>query len=295
MVFDIKKIATYLGHRDSVYSIGPGIQEGKMMSGSGDGYLVEWNSPEEGIPFAKVNHPIYAFAQVPKEKTLWLAENSVGIHQINTDSKKVVNTYALGKSSLFFVQIFGDRIFMGDNHGYLHVLQNGTFTQHQAVSTKSLRTLAINEARGEMAVGSSDHSIYILDLDTLQPIKKVEGHLNSVFTLCYHGHFLISAGRDARIRLWDSSLDYLPVTEIPAHNYTIHHLLPVEEYGLLASCSMDKSIKIWDLEDMRLLKVIDKGKFASHGTSVNRLWWNRASQSLFSASDDRTISEWKLF
>lgn len=295
MVFDIKKIASYQGHKDSIYALGPGVQEGKMMSGSGDGYLVEWNSPEEGKPFAQVKHPIYAFLHKPQEGTLWLAENSVGIHQIDTHSKKVEHTYSLGKSSLFFIQSVGHRILIGDNHGFLHVLEQGKFTHHLPISPKSIRAIAVHEGRNELAIGSSDHCIYILDLQTFAPVKTIHGPLNSVFTLCYHEHFLISSGRDARIRLWDSSLDYLAVTEIPAHNYTIHHLLPLPDQGLLASCSMDKSIKLWDLEDMRLLKVIDKGKFASHGTSVNRLWWNTYSQTLFSGSDDRTISEWKLF
>lgn len=295
MLFDIKKIGSYQGHKDSIYALGAGIQPGRMMSGSGDGYLVEWKSPEEGLPFAKVNHPIYAFAHQEEKKTLWLGENTVGVHRINTESKKVEASYGLGKSSLFFMHSTGDRLLVGDNLGFLHVLVDGKFTHHVQVSAKSLRCIAVHEERREIAIGSSDHRIYLLDLDTYAPIKTVEGHLNSVFTLCYHEHFLISAGRDARIRLWDCSLNYLPVTEILAHNYTVHHLIPLAEHGLLASCSMDKSIKLWSLQDMRLLKVIDKGKFASHGTSVNRLWWNRISQTLFSGSDDRTISEWKLF
>jgi WD40 repeat protein len=55
---------------------------------------------------------------------------------------------------------------------------------------------------------------------------------------------------------------------------------------------MDKSIKVWDLEDLKLLKVIDKARHAGHGTSVNKLFWT--TDQLFSASDDRSISAWDI-
>jgi WD40 repeat protein len=58
---------------------------------------------------------------------------------------------------------------------------------------------------------------------------------------------------------------------------------------------MDKSIKLWDARDLKLKKVIDKARNASHGTSVNKLLWREKDQVLLSASDDRTISMWNLF
>jgi WD40 repeat protein len=55
---------------------------------------------------------------------------------------------------------------------------------------------------------------------------------------------------------------------------------------------MDKSIKVWDLEELKLLKVIDKARHAGHGTSVNKLLWTPGQ--LLSASDDRSISAWDV-
>jgi WD40 repeat protein len=57
---------------------------------------------------------------------------------------------------------------------------------------------------------------------------------------------------------------------------------------------MDKSIKVWNLDEMKLLKVIDKGRHAGHGTSVNKLIWTDYQTQLVSASDDKTISVWKI-
>jgi len=297
MNFEINKLATYKGHKDSVYDLAEGITAGRILSASGDGYLVEWVSPEEGVPVARVNHPVYAFEHNRQQGRIWLGENSEGLHLIDTAGKKVEASLKLGKVSVFCILSAGNVTLAGNSLGYIHVIDNrqNSFIKHLQVSGKSIRALAVNEALGELAVGSSDHRIHIYDLDTLALKKNLEGHTNSVFTLAYHGQYLISSGRDAHIRIWDSTLDYLPAAVVPAHNYAINHVLPLKGTELLASCSMDKSVKIWDINSMRLMKVIDKGKFASHGTSVNRLWWNENTQRLFSGSDDRTISEWSLF
>lgn len=297
MNFEINKLATYKGHKDSVYDLAEGITAGRILSASGDGYLVEWVSPEEGVPVARVNHPVYAFEHSREQGRIWLGENSEGLHRIDTERKKAEAFLKLGKVSVFTIVSAGNKTLAGNSLGYIHVIDNqqNSFIRHLPVSAKSIRSIAVNESLGEFAAGSSDHSIRIYDLDTLELKKTIEGHSNSVFTLAYHEQYLISSGRDAHIRIWDSTLDYLPAAAVPAHNYAINHILPLKGTALLASCSMDKSIKIWDINSMRLLKVIDKGKFASHGTSVNRLWWNENTQRLFSASDDRTISEWSLF
>ena len=57
---------------------------------------------------------------------------------------------------------------------------------------------------------------------------------------------------------------------------------------------MDKSIKVWDAESEKLLKVIDKSRHAGHGTSVNKLLWSDYNDQLISASDDRQISVWDI-
>ena len=296
MNFEITKAATYKGHKDSVYALAEGITEGKLLSAAGDGYLVEWNSPEEGIPVARVSHPIYAFEHRKEHQQVWLGENSEGIHLINTTQKKAEVFLKLGKVSVFSIVSAGNKTLVGSSRGYIHVIDNQTnsFIKHLPVTDKSIRAIAVNEGSGEIAAGASDHCIHIYDLDTLELKTTIAAHTNSVFTLAWHEHYLLSSGRDAHINIWDSSLAWLPVASVPAHNYAINHILPLKGTPFLASCSMDKSIKIWDIDNLRLLKVIDKGKYASHGTSVNRLWWNERSQSLFSASDDRTISEWKL-
>ena len=76
--------------------------------------------------------------------------------------------------------------------------------------------------------------------------------------------------------------------------YAINYLSYREDGKCLATCSMDKSIKIWDVENRKLLKVIDKARNAGHGTSINKVLWSTYSGNIVSVSDDRTISIWQL-
>jgi WD40 repeat protein len=79
-----------------------------------------------------------------------------------------------------------------------------------------------------------------------------------------------------------------------AHLYAINHLDFSPNGKHFVTCSMDKSIKVWDAEKLKLLKVIDRARHAGHGTSVNKVLWTKYQDQLLSASDDRTISVWNL-
>jgi WD40 repeat protein len=82
--------------------------------------------------------------------------------------------------------------------------------------------------------------------------------------------------------------------DIPAHLFAINHITFSPQGNWFATCSMDKSIKIWDTQHFKLLKVIDKARYAGHGTSVNKLVWTNYQDFLVSGSDDRTLSLWEI-
>jgi WD40 repeat protein len=76
--------------------------------------------------------------------------------------------------------------------------------------------------------------------------------------------------------------------------YAINNISYRPDGKYFATCSMDKSIKIWDASTFRLLKVIDKSRHAGHATSVNKLLWTAYEDQLVSASDDHTLSIWNI-
>jgi WD40 repeat protein len=105
---------------------------------------------------------------------------------------------------------------------------------------------------------------------------------------------LLSGSRDARLKIWDVEAGYVLEKEIVAHTFAINYIDFSPNSNYFATCSMDKSVKIWDSESFKLLKVIDRARHAGHGTSVNKLLWTKYDNQIVSASDDRTISVWKI-
>jgi hypothetical protein len=149
---------------------------------------------------------------------------------------------------------------------------------------------------GELLLGCSDNVIYHLNAN-LNVEAKYLWHQNSVFGITYFPDTkeVVSTGRDAKLVFSSLKEGLLEKKEqVAAHMYAINDLARHKDGKHFASCSMDKSIKIWSLKDHKLLKVIDKARHAGHGTSVNKLVWSTYNNQLISCSDDRIISIWNI-
>jgi WD40 repeat protein len=301
MNFNIQKIDQFTGHKDCVYTLEHTNTPGGFLSAGGDGLLVAWNTqfPDLGKPIAKIPNSVYALLHIKEQNELWIGNNYEGIHRINTLNNAQSGSLKLGKQAFFDIKTWGQNLFVAENTGRIVVIDKERLCikKHLHASEKSARTMAINPKYGELAVGYSDHSIKIFDIDTLQLKKNWVAHKQSVFSLLYSEDHerLISGGRDAHLKIWEVDNQYGLAHDIPAHLFAINHLAALPEHSLIATCSMDKTIKLWDAKTLKLLKVIDKARHAGHGTSINKILWLPENQTLLSASDDRTISMWKLF
>jgi len=164
------------------------------------------------------------------------------------------------------------------------------------LSEKSVRSIAINPVRAEMAIGFSDHAIRVVSLTDYALLHEIKGHTNSVFTVRYTPDYqhLITGSRDAHLKIWSVNKNYDLRESVAAHLYAINHMDFSPDGKHFVTCSMDKSIKVWDAQHFKLLKVIDRARHAGHGTSVNRLLWSHHHNQLLSCSDDKTISIWDL-
>lgn len=297
----VQKIAALTGHRDAVYALtgGPGAT---VFSSGADGMVVGWDSADparEGELLARVENSVYALRWLAEPGLLVLGHNFQGIQAIDLATKTLAFATALPPVAIFEIVVSESRqrLYAALGDGTLAVLSLPDFrvTQLLRISQKSLRCLALHEGRSELAVGSSDWKTYVLNLDSLEVKFTLVESTNSVFSVAYapDGR-LLTAGRDAQIRAWDVAADYVLLQTVPAHMYTINHLAFSPDGRYLASCSLDKSIKIWDAATLTLLRVLDKARAAGHGTSVNRLVWPGAENRLVSCSDDRSLAVWAV-
>lgn len=298
MKVNVSKSGIMTGHKDCVYALAPSPESHIFFSGAGDGMIVQWDltDMEHGQLIARVPNSIYALHYLAGPDLLVVGHNYEGIHLIDWRNKKEIASLKCAQGSIFDIQSHQQYAYIGDSSGTLTVvdLKSWRVVSSRKYADKSLRTIAIHPERNEMALGFSDHKIRIVSMETLDVLIELDDHSNSVFTLTYNpgSDLVYSAGRDARLLIWDALNGYQLKDDIIAHMYAINNISFSPDGKHFVTCSMDKSIKIWDANSFRLLKVIDKARHAGHGTSVNKTLW--LDDALISASDDRTISAWDL-
>jgi WD40 repeat protein len=296
----VQRLHSFSGHRDCVYALQPSNHENIFFSAAGDGMIVQWDqsNPEQGEVVAKLSNSVYALHYERVTRVLIAGHNYDGMHVLDAENKKQIGSLHFTQAAIFDLQSNGKDVFAACGDGTITSidLEKLTVKKKEKHAEKSARTIAIHPTRGELAVGYSDHMIRIFDMDSLRLKHEWRAHVNSVFSLRYSpdGNFLFSGSRDARLKVWDVQAGYMQVTEIVAHMYAINHIEFSPDGKHFVTCSMDKSIKVWDLEELKLLKVIDKARHAGHGTSVNKLLWTSYQSRLLSASDDRSVSAWDL-
>lgn len=293
---EVKKRHTFLGHNDSIYTLQV-IDDFRFVSAGGDGMVVMWDlrAPDEGEVVVKIPNAVYALAYDPSEEMLLVGQNNDGIHKIDLKTKQEVGSIQLGEYQIFAIKLIDQQVFVALSNGELvqlsrdlHILSRTKFAND--------RIRSIDAKEGEIVLGCSDNIIRIIDRSTLALKKEIKGHKNSVFATKFHPSekYLLTAGRDAHIKVWDTQADYVLRESIAAHLYTVNDVIFREDGRYFVSASMDKAIKLWDAHNFRLLKVLDKHRHAGHGNSVNKLLWMNYQDLLVTCSDDRSISVWEI-
>jgi WD40 repeat protein len=295
----VEKKASFTGHKDSIYSLEKGITEGEFYTSGADGMVVRWNTamPDQGELVAQLPSSVYAMHCLLEHGILLIGQNFEGIHAIDLTTRKEVKSLKITEAALFDLKAVGPYLVAAAGDGSVLQLNQKTLAVQKAVrySEKSARCITYDAASQTLAIGYSDHSIRILDVESLQVIHTIQGHANSVFSLAFSpdGRYLVSGSRDAHIKVWHNATGYKEHTSIVAHMYAINHIAYRQDGKYFATCSMDKSVKVWDAKTFSLLKVIDKARHAGHGTSVNRLCWI-GEEEIVSCSDDRAASLWQI-
>lgn len=296
----VSKLDTFAGHRDSVYTVIPSGTPGRFYSAGADGMVVEWDldRPDLGRLVARVGSSVYALGLDRGEGTLWIGQNYEGVQLVEPEQKKVRGSAKITSSAIFDIRLYENEAYFAFGDGVIGVMEVAgmAMKKHVKLSDKSIRALDISRDGRYLAVGLSDSSVRVLERESMTPVHNLLSHTNSVFTVRYSpdGNFLLSAGRDARFKVWDIRNGYKLVEDVAAHMYAVNHIDFSPDSSMFATCSMDKSVKLWDSANFRLLKVIDRSRHAGHGTSVNKLLWSEYRNLLISASDDRMISVWEI-
>lgn len=293
---EVKKLHTFLGHNESIYTL-HGLDDYRFISAGADGMIVMWDlrSPDEGEVIVKIEGSVYAITYDPDEGMLYVGQNNDGVHLVNLNEKKEVNSVQLGDHQIFDLKIIKGKLWAGLSNGEVIILSKDLLIENRVKYTND-RVRNFDVFGDNVAVAFSDNITRIIAADSMEVLHELKGHKNSVFAAKYHpsGKYIISGGRDAQLKIWDSQENYVQRESIAAHLYTINDVIFRRDGRYFVTASMDKAIKLWDAHNFRLLKVLDKHRHAGHGNSVNKLLWMNYHDLLVTCSDDRSISVWEI-
>lgn len=300
MTFQISHKTRLTGHAASVFAVSASPREGFILSGSGDGWLVEWDlsNPETGRLCARVDRQVFALLCLPGSSRVVAGNMDGGLHWIDLDDPAQTRNIAHHQKGTFALLAIGDHLFSGGGDGKLtrwSIAETRTEASLQ-LCFESIRALDYSPTRKEIAAGAGDGNIYLLDADDLSLRHTIRGaHQKTVFSLRYspNGDYLLSGGRDAHLRAWAATEGWKKLMEQPAHWFTINDIAFHPAEPVFATASRDKTIKIWDAKNFQLLKVLDSIRYQGHINSVNALYWDPATRLLVSGSDDRSLILWE--
>lgn len=294
----LQKIKNYDGHRSAIYTLAPSPRMHRFLSAGSEGVLVEWDmSTGDGVALAKAEAAIYALTYVPEVNLLILGLSTGVIIFVDSIKNKIIKSVQVHQKGVFDFKVFPDRLhgLASGEDGKISVwdLEKLELLHLQQICSKSIRTLVFSPDQKEILVGSSDNRIRVLDLG-LGLTHEWDAHRFSVFRLCFskHNGDLLSVGRDAHLAAWIPKQNYSNRVHIPAHLYAINDICEHPDSEVFFTGSMDKSIKVWDSETYKLLKVVDFARNECHMNGINRLLWK--DDYLFSCGDDRKIMQWAL-
>jgi WD40 repeat protein len=293
----------FTGHADAIYCLHKGLTDQVFYSGSGDTYVGSWNIITGTFekPLIKTSGSIYALETDQGTHTAYIGQRGGILYAVDISRHKPPKAIEVHRGDLFAIAIDYkyQRLLTGGGDGYLRLwsLPDLKPLISFRLSDKSIRCLLISPDETRLAIGLSDHTIRIFDLNHLHQTAILQGHTSSVFTcLWLDGQTLLSGGRDAMLRKWQQlpHEKWEETFSLAAHLFTINHLCLSPNGSLLASAGRDKSVKLWDANSLKLLKVLDLPKFeAAHTHSVNRLLW-LDQHTLLSAGDDKRIIAWGI-
>jgi WD40 repeat protein len=107
-----------------------------------------------------------------------------------------------------------------------------------------------------LATGGEANTVKIWDVQTGQPLRTLEGHRGEVYTVAFspvgHGRWVASAGEDSTVKIWDSLTGTL-VRSFRGHTGLVSSLAFSPDGQRLVSGSRDKTVKIWDMTELKVV------------------------------------------
>lgn len=290
------------GHASAVYSLMVVENQQILYSGGADGILGSWDCAL-GTPRAfsiKVGEAIFSTLELPAENLMLIGQSKGGMHVVDKAAKVEKRHLQYHKLGIFDIVAHPTEsfIYAAGGDGILSVMDSGDYRLLFSIplSDSKLRKILLHPSGKAMLVAGSSGTIRVLETLYYNELSNVLAHKGGVYALGWMGESqLVSGGRDGHIRIWDFDGENLEEQEaLPAHRMAIYDIDFHPSGKYFATASRDKTVKIWDVNDLRNPLRIQREGPTGHTHSVNKVRWVNGGQNLASAGDDKKIYIWNF-
>lgn len=294
-----KKIMLH-GHTGALYALETNSLNNILYSAGSDKLIVAWPFPYngDGVVIAKMPTIVYSLCHIAHNNELLAATSQGMVHVINTLTNTETRMIQFFNAPVFDVKYFKAKnivaVLSGD--GMVSFCNDSDYNVISTIQTcnAKVRTIIYIDDTNEYVVGNGDGTITIIDAQSLKIKSHFDAHTKgwSVNALCYvpSQNLMWSGSRDALLHSYIVNGNFKKGKSIPAHNYAIYKMKLNASQNLIATCSRDKTIKVWNAK-MDFIQRLDHEKENGHINSVNNILWID-DQTLVSCSDDRGIIVW---
>ena len=286
------KEVEFSDHSGPVYSI---TESNKFVYSSGaDKWVARWDISElKQDNFAvKLQSAAFSIFHSKSYPLLYIGCSNGDFHIINTDNREEIKFIQHHKSAIFAIQDnpLKNHVYTGDSAGNLCIWDGSTFQLELQIplNCNKIRAIELLDDGKKIAVISKDGKIRIFETTYFNEIQSLSINSDGIQSFLSIVDYCFVGGYDGYLYLVDLKNNSI-TSKIPAHKGAIYSIININDQ-YFATCSRDKTIKIWDTKNWDLIQKIE-AKHGGHSFSVNSLM-KQNEHSFVSCSDDHSIICW---
>lgn len=296
---DYQLLKSLEGHQGAIYTICEGPEEHKVYSAGADRKVIEWNletlQPIRVI--AKSPTTVISLCFIKGLNILLIGQVEGGVHVIDIEKGTEIKYLKVHKGYIFdikYVEHKKEIVFCsGDGSFSIWSAKDYKMLLQEKIANGKIRDLSINLNRDEVCFASGDGVAIIYNLKDWTEKNRIENDRVAINAVKYLNDDRLLFG-DKMAHL--SEVDLLTnqvIQKLPAHNWAIYSIDQGENKDLFATGSRDKTLKVWDANQLKVLKRFEGFKDQAHTHSVNKILWLSYKNYLLSTGDDGKIKVWK--
>lgn len=296
------------GHISLVWSVAFSPDGQTLASGSSDSSVKLWDAYTGQCLKTLHEHTnsVLAVAFSPNGGTLISSSNDQTIRLWDAYTGQCLKTLQGHTSSIFSIAFSPDgQIASGGDDQMVKLWDacTGQCLKTLQGHTNSIFSIAFNQD-GEIASGGDDRTAKLWNASTGQCLKTLSGHTSRVLSVAFdfQGKTLASCSSDRTIKLWNASTGQCLKTlfghtswawSVAFSHTSLGEAKPHSQLApqgkILASCSEDQTIRLWDVSTGQCIKILQ-----GHAGCVRLAAFSPDGGILISGSYDRTIRLWDV-